>query len=270
MRYAHLQTAIWQHRGLRAMPRHLREMYLYLVTSPHGNTAGLYALPLSYLAEDLQLQPAEAQDTLAALCETGRIQYDWQAGVVLIRDYLEHNAPNGSKQVGGVIAVVRSIPSSGLLADWVTWATHHVPACAELWQGLLKTKPTTATAIAHKPAEPAPPDERQTLFDWLQRHMPHTINKTNVDLMEAMAEETSYAVIRRAAEVAVGENKRQWSYVQGVWRRYRDERCRSYADALAADERKGAPTRASPGGKGLSGLAAELARVRGERTIIEP
>jgi DnaD/phage-associated family protein len=145
-------------------------------------------------------------------------------------------------------------------------ATEQAPA--------LSPKPTAdahqapPTAPAPQPQPPADSDERQTLFEWLQRHMPHTINKTNVDLMETMAEETSYAVILRAAEVAVAENKRTWSYVQGVWRRYRDGGCRSYADALASDEQRlNAPARASPkgNGKGLAGLAAELARVRGER-----
>jgi DnaD/phage-associated family protein len=117
-----------------------------------------------------------------------------------------------------------------------------------------------------QPEVAAPTDERQTLFEWLNRHMPHVISKTSVDLMEQMADETSYAVVLRAAEVAVAENKRTWSYVQGVWRRYRDDRCRSYADALASDEqRKGAPARASPrgNGKGLAGLQAEMERVKG-------
>jgi hypothetical protein len=267
VRYANLQTAIWQHRGIKSLTRPQRELYIYLLTSPHGNTAGIYSLSLAYLMDDMGMDAAEAQDALDGLCATGRVMYDSVSAVVLIRDHLEHNPPHGIKQAAGVAAAVKSLPGNGLSGEWVKWATHHAPQYSELWQ----TVPRGSVVIAPTPTAPDPPpaepDERQTLFDWLQRHMPHVISKTNVDLAETMAEETHWGVVLRAAEVAVGENKRTWSYLQGVWRRYRDDRCRTYADALASDEQRlNAPARASPkGAKGLAGLAAELERVRGER-----
>lgn len=289
--YAPVQVEIWNHPKFQRLATHplgdLRLAALYVLTTPYRNyLTGFYRIKLADITDHLACTDSHARAVIEALTAESWIRYDYENKVLLVLDHLEHNPMGGSKQLTSAVDHVKTLRHSPLLGEFVEASRRYAHKCPGLYDALIgafgpqpepappPADPAPATARPERDTAPPSPRTAQTalaeMMDYLKQHLPHFISKTNTELLAAMAGETGWDVVRRAAEVTVGENKRQWSYFQGVWRRYRDERCLSYADALATDQRRH-DARASPrqqgnGGRGLAGLADELERVRGGTT----
>lgn len=91
MAYSVIERHIWHDEKFRSLSRNARDLFLYLLTSPHSNRLGMYVLDRFYVASDLQMEPAEVDVALAELKDCGRVDYDPTARLVLIRRFLRHN-----------------------------------------------------------------------------------------------------------------------------------------------------------------------------------
>jgi hypothetical protein len=72
--YARVLPTFWTGstgKALRDLGRDAQVVAMYLITSPHSNMAGLYHLPLPYLAHDVGMTIEGASKVLRSLFEVG-------------------------------------------------------------------------------------------------------------------------------------------------------------------------------------------------------
>ena len=68
-----------------------RELALYMLTSPHGNSLGCFRLPMAYLCDDLGRDIKTVRKTLSKLFEIGFLERDEDSGWTWIVGFLDHN-----------------------------------------------------------------------------------------------------------------------------------------------------------------------------------
>lgn len=114
MGYGAVDRRVWNDERFRSWDRDVRMVWLYLLSCPHGNRLGCFVLPSYYVADDVQLEPDEAQEALAALEEAGRIVWDRELRVVCIRNHLrpEYNPLQNKSVVKAALKDLAKLPDS--------------------------------------------------------------------------------------------------------------------------------------------------------------
>lgn len=136
--YARVFTRVWRDEGFRALPEEGRELFLYLLTSPHLNIVGFYYLSPAYAADDLQWPVAKVLEQLEGLSATGLIRFDPDAAVVLIPKYLRWNPFQNGNQAKGGAANLRSLPRTPLATEFrqaiERFAKPYEAVFADVWE----------------------------------------------------------------------------------------------------------------------------------------
>lgn len=84
-------ASIWNDADFRALPRDARLAYVFLISQPDLDHAGVIALRLRRWGKDLDATPAEVAGWLGDL-EAGRfIVIDWDEEELLVRSYIRHD-----------------------------------------------------------------------------------------------------------------------------------------------------------------------------------
>lgn len=107
--YSRVYASIW----IEPWTEDMRMLAFYLLTGPHRRSEGLYRLPLSYAAADLQWLESRLHTALDALKKEDFVEYDEGAQIVLVLNALKRNGLN-DKQIIGVVKAVRDLPPTPL------------------------------------------------------------------------------------------------------------------------------------------------------------
>src|SRR5690606_8097772 len=89
MAYSKFERHTWHDERFRGWKRDVRDMWKYILTSPHTNRLGCFVLDPMYAAADLSAaddrwSEARAEAAIRELEQTGRIRYDWSTRLLLI------------------------------------------------------------------------------------------------------------------------------------------------------------------------------------------
>ena len=123
-RYATVETFIWHDEKLRELPEDARHLFLYLLTSPHGNMCGLFYLPELYACSDLQWEPKRYRKGIDTLCHTLLIEVD--KDIIWVKNYLKHNQIRGPRQVTGAVNRLMSLPDTKLIGPFMKNLEKHL------------------------------------------------------------------------------------------------------------------------------------------------
>lgn len=106
---------------------------LYILTSPHRNTEGLFRLPVAYVAADLGWQDRRVRRALDQLVADDFIGYDYEAGVVLIVKALKWQQPLNPNGVKAAVKALDAVPPTVLASRFRELAERFAE---RLWEGL--------------------------------------------------------------------------------------------------------------------------------------
>ncbi|MCK8824709.1 hypothetical protein [Fuchsiella alkaliacetigena] len=124
-RYVKVATKFWTDEKVRKLSEDARELYLYILTSPHSNMAGYYRLPKAYIAEDLYFNNDLAKGLervskgLKELIENGLIRYCESSSVVLICNFFKYNSIQNKNQAKGVNNKISELPENRLTSYFI-------------------------------------------------------------------------------------------------------------------------------------------------------
>lgn len=123
-RYAKIETFIWHDDKFRELTDDARMLFLYLLTSPHGNMCGLFYLPELYAASDLQWTPERYRRGIEALSKASRIAAD--GNVIWLKNHVKHNTPRGKNQIIGFVNALEKVPGNNLIKEYVEDLRKHL------------------------------------------------------------------------------------------------------------------------------------------------
>lgn len=109
-----IAPAIWRSARFLSVSSDAKALHLYLLTSPHQNSAGTYCLPDGYACSDLRWPLEQYQGARTELVAAGLIEFDGETSEVYILRWFQHCAPKGPKQQAGTRRLVEGIESDRL------------------------------------------------------------------------------------------------------------------------------------------------------------
>ena len=110
--YGVVRVRFWSWAKRKKLSLEARDLALYLLTSPHGNSLGCFRLPMAYLCDDLDANAKAVSKSLDELKAVGFLEREEEDGWTWIRDFLEHN-PIPNSNVGKAIGkLLEQIPQS--------------------------------------------------------------------------------------------------------------------------------------------------------------
>lgn len=137
-----------------------RMMAFYVLTNPHRATEGLYRLPMGYIREDLKWADKKIRPALTTLIADEFIQYDEQAGVVLIVKALKWQPPKNPNTANKAASVLETVPETKLDTKFGELAQQH---SEQLWKVLQERfGDRFGEPLALSPALAPPPPQSTT------------------------------------------------------------------------------------------------------------
>jgi len=112
---------------------------LYLLTSPHHVSEGLYVIPKAYISDDLDWQMERVDETFSLLEKDGFSRYDAKTRVVFLPNALKYQPPVGPKQVKGAFNRVSALPKTVLMQDFLSVADTVCPDLSILYRNTIDT-----------------------------------------------------------------------------------------------------------------------------------
>jgi hypothetical protein len=113
--FSKVSVSLWQSDRFTNLPTDdARMLFLYMLTTPHGNSAGCFRLADGYAQADLRWTAERYCAARLALVDSGMIEYDAATSVVLIAKWFDHNPIMNMKHRQGVEAILRKIPCQHL------------------------------------------------------------------------------------------------------------------------------------------------------------
>ena len=139
MAYGRVSTTIWSDPEFRGLSDDGRLMEMYLRTAPHRNRLGLFVLDELYAAADLGWEVGRVKVVLKELEAVGRINWDWNARVVFVRDTWEVEALENPNVVKGALHELKTVPRTVLLTVLLkavqdNYREHYAPLVKRLEQ----------------------------------------------------------------------------------------------------------------------------------------
>lgn len=110
-----VSTTLWRSRKFRALPDDdARMAYMYLLTCPHGNSAGCFDIHPLYACADLGWAMEAYRKALDSLIKGGLIEFDEAENTVLILNWDEFNEPTNPKHAIGLLNQLEQASSVAL------------------------------------------------------------------------------------------------------------------------------------------------------------
>jgi hypothetical protein len=117
--YVKINRKIWHTQQVRSLSRNARELYMYLITCPHGNMLGLFVLRPGYVLDDLQLGPDRVNfvSPLQEILNTGLFKYDEKTEILLDMNHIIKHPPINNNTVKAAVKIINSLPKTILFQD---------------------------------------------------------------------------------------------------------------------------------------------------------
>lgn len=124
MAYGAVDRQTWNDERFRAWDRDVRDVWLYLLTCPHGNRLGCFVLSPLYVADDVQISPDRARECLEFLEGEERIVWDEERRVVCIVRHLhpDYNPLANQSVVKAAVKDLKDLPNSRRAMAALLWA----------------------------------------------------------------------------------------------------------------------------------------------------
>lgn len=127
MTYQKVQTNFWINNKVRSWDFKTRMIALYLLTNQHRISEGLYRLPLSYIAEDLQLKVKDIKKAIERLSRDQFIKYDRDNSMILIINALKYQPLQNINHIKAAVNKLAALPISPLLGELIRLAECYNP-----------------------------------------------------------------------------------------------------------------------------------------------
>lgn len=115
--FTKVSPSLWRSKKFRSLKSDEAKMiYVYLLTCPHGNSAGCFDIHPGYAAADLDMVSERYQEGLKLLCEAGLIECDTVENTVFITNWMEFNEPSNPKHALGILSQLGQTSSDALKA----------------------------------------------------------------------------------------------------------------------------------------------------------
>lgn len=113
--FSKVSPSVWRSKKFRKLAEDVSKLvYLYLLTCPHGNSAGCFDLDPAYACTDLGIDEKAYRKAINSLCKVSLIEFDDDENTVFLVNWATFNEPTNPKHAMGLLAKLDSASSPRL------------------------------------------------------------------------------------------------------------------------------------------------------------
>lgn len=122
--FAKVGTAFWTSPAMQSLSDDGKLLALYLVSSPHSTSAGIYRLPNGYVLGDLSWAPERVSKGFAELSEKGFATRCETTFWLVIHKHFQHNKVENPNQAKHILALLAQVPAASSIIPLIIKALH--------------------------------------------------------------------------------------------------------------------------------------------------
>lgn len=122
-RYSKVQSTLFNSDKFRELNEFEKNVYVYLLICPHGNSAGFYLLREGYAITDLDCTMQKYKSALEKIATVGLIEVDGE--IIFIRQFLKFNPYTNDSHAKGSEKEIRDFRTSNLYAMFYKEVSTH-------------------------------------------------------------------------------------------------------------------------------------------------
>jgi len=259
--YRRVATKMWTDPWVFGLRPDEKLVWLWLITNPHANVAGIYQVAIPYIAFETGVALDRVTAILNRFQADGKILWDPKQGVIWVRKMRDYQATSSPKVQAAIAREVASIPDGPVKRAYLAWYEHGQAPDADTVSpsGDDDRYPTDRVSVGYP--ELAPDTETDTETETETDTDTETETETRTDTLSAAAaarggkggeDPPGWDEVRRAYEAdfgpltpllvaqirpavrehgaqwvvaalrqAVAANKRSWAYARAILDRWR-------------------------------------------------
>ena len=97
-----IDAGFWRSRKLRGASDQARLLCIYLISCPHGNSVGLFHIPLAYIQADLGWSEKQVRIQVSELVSRRVLEFDFEYDLVRFVGWWQHNSIDNGKHAAAV------------------------------------------------------------------------------------------------------------------------------------------------------------------------
>lgn len=137
--YTKIYDRVWSMLKRKGVSQGGKMLYIYLFSCSHRTLLGIYKLPVSYIAEDLELSQQAVKKLISELNKSDLIEYDTANSCVFVKKFLECNEiPNKNVEKKAVKVATNDLPSTFLLEHFLLEVAQLKEKLPNLFETVLK------------------------------------------------------------------------------------------------------------------------------------
>ena len=114
MRYQNIHSQIWIDEKFIELSSDGKMLFLYVMTSPHSNTIGIYVLPKMYMACDLGWDLKRLSKPFRELLDKQMVLYDERVNLLCVKNHVKYNPIENENQSKSASKILDELPKSHL------------------------------------------------------------------------------------------------------------------------------------------------------------
>jgi len=123
--YSRLAVRFWSDEKVAHWSDDMKLAAIYILSNRQRTLEGIFLLPPEYIQADLGWSRKKVKAALRYLEDQGFIRCDPKTSVLLIRNALKYQKPEGDNVVLGAIRRIRDLPNSPLIQEFIALAKQH-------------------------------------------------------------------------------------------------------------------------------------------------
>lgn len=172
--YGQVQCALWTNPRFKTLSADARLLFVYLLSGPHSNGLGCYALPMGYVCADMKWVSERVSKGFQELFQNGFSSYCETTEFVFIQGYLKWNPISNGNVAKAREKEFNDVPSNfkhiqALAADMKRFGNHWAKGFETVIERVYQTRPNptkpnqdpTQTILSGKPDDAADHDDQQ-------------------------------------------------------------------------------------------------------------
>lgn len=116
--YRKVEVKIWNDEKFLQLSPLAKLLFFYLMTCPHGNLAGIYALKKGYATDDMKCTTDEFDSWMKEISDLEMAKFDDQNHVLWICNHIEYNPFPNRNVMKNAAGYVSDLPKSPLIGEF--------------------------------------------------------------------------------------------------------------------------------------------------------
>jgi len=115
-KFGMISTSIWSSKRFKSLDGNAAKLvYFYLHTNRHGNSIGVYQIPVDYFTADLKMDSDDVKGAMQKISDAGLAEYDADEEVIRIVGWFTHNPLTNRKHLMGAVNAFNDLPTDSKL-----------------------------------------------------------------------------------------------------------------------------------------------------------